>query len=154
GLKGTDASVTLIEGDLQRADTITGLEGADYVFHLAATVNAPTEAQFHAINQQGTANLLAAVERARPPLKRFVMVSSLAAAGPSGTDRPLDETAVPQPVSHYGASKLGAEEVAWKSHGAGLPVTVLRPAAVIGAGAKGFVKFVLRLTQLRIGLTF
>jgi dihydroflavonol-4-reductase len=154
GLEGLASSVTLIKGDLRHADTITGLEGADYVFHLGATLMGLTQAQFRSTNQAGTANLLAAIERARPPLKRFVMVSSLAAAGPSGIGRPLDETAVPQPVSHYGMSKLVAEDVAWRSHSADLPVTVLRPAAVIGEGAKDVVKLILGLARLRISLTF
>ena len=154
GPEGSAPSVTVIKGDLRQADTIRGLEGADYVFHLGAAVMGLTQAQFCSTNQAGTANLLAAIGRVRPPLKRFVMVSSLAAAGPSEIGRPLDETAVPQPVSHYGASKLRAEDVAWQSHSADLPVTVLRPAAVIGEGAKDVVKLILGLARLRIALTF
>ncbi len=42
---------------------------------------------------------------------RFVHVSSLAAAGPSPDAAPIDEDAPPRPVSHYGRSKLKAEQV-------------------------------------------
>ena len=151
---GASPVVTVVEGDLRRPDTITGLAGVDYVFHLGATLMGLTKAQFDSVNHHGTVNLLAAIEREGAPLKRFVMVSSLAAAGPSTTGLPLDETAAPHPISLYGASKLRAEEVAWARHGADLPVTLLRPAAVIGEGSEDVIKLALALARLRVALTF
>ena len=47
--------------------------------------------------------------------RRFVHVSSLAAAGPSTADRPLTETDEPHPVSHYGRSKLAGEQAVRQS---------------------------------------
>jgi len=46
-----------------------------------------------------------------------------------GTHGPLDESAVPNPLSHYGASKLAAEEIVTKSN---LSWTVIRTVLVYG----------------------
>jgi len=71
-------------------------------------------------------------QRDRPVL---VLVSSLAAAGPSG-ERPTVESDPPMPVSHYGRSKLAGEQMAMKFADA-LPITVVRPCIVFGAGDRG-----------------
>ena len=85
------------------------VKGRDRVFHLAGVIQAVDEAAFDTANTRGTANLVGACLRAAPGLKRFVFVSSIAAAGPSGAGRPVVETDVPRPVSAYGRSKLAAE---------------------------------------------
>ena len=61
------------------------------------------------------------------------MVSSLAAAGPSPADRLRTERDPPAPVSNYGRSKLAGEQYARAAAGR-LPVTIVRPPIVIGAG--------------------
>jgi dTDP-4-dehydrorhamnose reductase len=61
---------------------------------------------------------------------RLVLVSSDVVFG--GSDRPYDETAVPDPVSAYGAAKVAAERAALDS---GADVVVGRTSLILGDGA-------------------
>jgi 2-alkyl-3-oxoalkanoate reductase len=107
-----------------------GLEEAvadvDAVVHGAGLVKARTPEEFHEVNCGGTENLLRAVRRARPDIRRFVHVSSLAAHGFCEVDG-----AEPQPVTHYGKSKRAGED-AVRQAASELPVTVIRPPAIYG----------------------
>mgnify|MGYP001286580898 CR=1 FL=1 len=105
--------------------------GADVVLHLAAELKGWTRSSFAAVNVAGTERLLRAVASAAPAA-HVVLVSSLAAAGPSvdgaGTALPPDRC---RPVSAYGDSKRRGELlVAAGSQ----PWTILRPPVVYGAG--------------------
>ncbi len=64
-------------------------------------------------------------------LKRFVYISTQAAAGPCNDKTPKSESDTPNPVSDYGRSKLAGEQavLAMKDR---LPVTIVRPPAVFG----------------------
>ncbi len=118
--------------DLRDPDALGRLvDGVDHVFHVAGLLRGRTPEAYNAVNVEGTRLLLEAVSRAAPHLRRFVYVGSLAAAGPSGSSDPLDETAEPHPMTAYGASKLGGERAVleWKDR---LPVSVVRPPAVYG----------------------
>jgi nucleoside-diphosphate-sugar epimerase len=64
-----------------------------------------------------------------------VLVSSVAAAGPSG-EVPRAEGEPPRPVSDYGRSKLAGERAATRHAGA-VPVTIVRPCVVFGAADRG-----------------
>jgi nucleoside-diphosphate-sugar epimerase len=66
-----------------------------------------------------------------PTLERFLLVSSLAASGPSRDGRPRLESDAPRPVSAYGLSKLRAEELVMAQRDR-LPVCSIRPPAVYG----------------------
>jgi nucleoside-diphosphate-sugar epimerase len=103
--------------------------GCDAVVHAAGVTNAVRKEDYFEINARGTERLWRAAERSG--VKRFLLVSSLAAAGPSRTATPQDETAEPHPVSAYGRSKLGAEQIVLGSTGSLEPV-VVRPPAVYG----------------------
>jgi nucleoside-diphosphate-sugar epimerase len=63
------------------------------------------------------------------PDSLLVFCSSLAAAGPATTKRPLNETDEPDPVSAYGRSKLTAERIVAES---GLQHLIIRPPTVYG----------------------
>ena len=83
-------------------------------------------------NRGGTDNLLAAALENTATLRRFVLVSSLAALRPSeGSGEPIPEDVTPRPVTDYGKSKLAAEQnaLALKER---LPLVVLRPPAIYG----------------------
>ena len=75
-------------GDVRNPETLmAAVAGVDYVFHLAAELLASSEQDFEATNAQGTRNLLACAEGGtRGRLRRFLFVSSLAAAGPSSAE--------------------------------------------------------------------
>jgi nucleoside-diphosphate-sugar epimerase len=60
-----------------------------------------------------------------------VLISSLAAGGPSQPQRPLTGDEPPNPVTRYGRSKLAGEEVVRR---ADLPWTIIRPPIVYGPG--------------------
>ena len=108
------------------------LERVDVVYHLAGLVKAFRRADFDRVNVLGTNNLLeAAAARESPPV--VVVVSSLAAAGPAPSDRALNETDTPQPVSLYGKSKLAAEQAA-AQFADKVPLSVVRPPIVFGEG--------------------
>jgi nucleoside-diphosphate-sugar epimerase len=119
-------------GGVEEAEKVAeAVKGVDAIIHSAGLVKARNPGEFRATNVTGTKNLLDAAEANAPGLKRFVLVSSLAAAGPSPDGKPVDRTKDPTPVTHYGRSKLEAERVALAMKDR-LPITILRPAAIYG----------------------
>ncbi len=108
----------------------------DYIFHTAGLTKTSCEKDFFTVNTECTRKLLK-VAAGNRRLKRFVYVSSLAAAGPSGAGRPIDENAQPHPVSSYGKSKREGE-LAVLEYGAEFPVTIVRPSAVYGPRDRDF----------------
>jgi nucleoside-diphosphate-sugar epimerase len=125
--------VRLHEGDITNLDTLgQAIDGANVVFHLAGLTRALSRRQLHAVNVEGTRNVLTACAAAtNPPV--VVVVSSLAAAGPSPSGKPRSEEQAPAPVSQYGRSKRAAEIVAHEFADR-LPITVVRPPLVFGQG--------------------
>ncbi|MFO7848216.1 MAG: NAD-dependent epimerase/dehydratase family protein [Balneolaceae bacterium] len=123
--------ITPVHGDLTSVSTLrSALEGTDTLFHLAGVVSAPTQKEFHRANVDATETLLRVAMQSR--VKNVVVLSSLAAAGPSsGTPKTEDDPA--EPVSMYGKSKLQMEEMIRKlapEHD--MSVKILRPPAVYG----------------------
>ena len=119
-------------GALEEPDSVAeAVADADYVFHVAGTTRARSEAAYMAANAANTRRLVEAVERSGARLRRLVYVGSLAAAGPTPTAEPLDESAEPRPLAGYGASKLAGERAVLEAAGR-LPVCVVRPPAVYG----------------------
>ncbi len=107
------------------------IRGFDYVFHAAGITKTSCEKDFFAANAECTRKLLRAVAANNPELKRFIYISSLAAAGPAWDGKPVCEEAEPMPVSAYGKSKLDGERAVLGYAGT-FPVTVVRPSAVYG----------------------
>jgi len=124
------------------------LQGVEYVFHLGAALRAPDRSVYYKVNVKGTENLLAAVCNQASKLKKFVYVSSIAAAGPSDENKFRDETQPCQPVSLYGESKLAAEKVV-QSFSHRLPITIVRPPNVLGPRQKEL-ETILKLIKRRI----
>ena len=119
----------LLEADLGGELGPEVFDGIDAVLHLAGLLRGRSEAELCSINRSATDRLARGFERQKPS-GRFVLVSSLAAAGPSadgsGTDA-LPESA--RPVSAYGRSKLAGETALVERD---LSWNVLRPAIVYG----------------------
>jgi nucleoside-diphosphate-sugar epimerase len=120
--------VRLVRGDLDDAEALReGVAEAELVFHVAGRIIAKDAAQFMATNRDGTANVLEAAQD--HGVTRFVLVSSLAAAGPTTRGHPIDEARRPAPVTDYGRSKLAAEVLV---RAMPFPWTIVRPPVVYG----------------------
>lgn len=128
-----ECGVELHSGSLQDpASLAAAVAGVDVVFHVAGRVTALRRSEFWEDNVEGTRRLLAAcAECPQPPT--VVQVSSLAAAGPSIPGTPRREPDPETPVSHYGQSKLSAEQVAVEFADR-LPLSIVRPPVVFGEG--------------------
>ena len=136
----------LERGDLNdHAALARAVAGQDVVYHVAGAVAAPSEAAYLASNRDGTANLVRAATDAGT--RRFVFVSSLAAAGPSRPGAPHRGNVEPHPVTAYGRSKLAGEAVV---RGSTLAWTILRPPAVYGPRDRD--NFLTVFKALRLGV--
>ncbi len=125
-------NVTLVHGALNDTSSLlAATEGVDGVIHAAGLVKAKSPDDFYRTNEQGTSNLLEAIKTNAPDIERFVLVSSLTVMGPSGDGRPVPEGGAPNPVTHYGRSKLAAEKAA-RAETHALPVTIIRPPMIYG----------------------
>ena len=143
--------VRLVQGDLHAMDALKrATAGQDIVYHVAGVVAAPNEAAYLAGNRDGTANLLRATEAAGSA-GRFVLVSSMAAGGPSRKGRPRQPDDAANPVTAYGRSKLAGEDVV---RGGGLPWVILRPPTVYGPRDKDNLIKVYRLARLGVAPVF
>jgi len=111
-----------------------GCEGQDYVFHLAAKVKEKSRKKYFEVNFDGTKNLLTAINELN--IKKFIFLSSQAAAGPSESKIPKTEEESENPISYYGKSKLAAEKYVRKY--AKIPWTIIRPSSVFGPYDKDF----------------
>jgi nucleoside-diphosphate-sugar epimerase len=112
GLRGRDR-YRFVEGDIREVDLPGLLDGVTHVFHLAAQAGVRRswgkEFQVYTgLNVDSTQRLLeACVGR---PIERLVYASSSSVYGDE-VAIPMVETALPQPVSPYGVTKLAAEQL-------------------------------------------
>lgn len=111
----------------------------DAVIHTAGLTHSLDYRKFYKVNTRKSKRLMNDLGDRYPKL-RFILISSMAAAGPSKKEFPIDETAQPRPVSHYGHSKFQAEvalaEIApesWKK-------IIIRPPMVIGPRDPAFLE--------------
>lgn len=125
-------NVSVVTGDCMDPGSLdVAVEGVSVVYHLAGLTKARFAREYYEVNTQGTANLLRACGRRASGLRKFVFVSSLAAAGPGREGSPVTDTTQPAPVSDYGRSKLLAEQEVLRFREE-FPVVILRPSAVYG----------------------
>lgn len=123
----------LVEGDVTDPGSLEKATAeADVVLHLAGLTKSTSPRRLWEVNEVGTRHLAEACSRSDSPAV-FVLVSSLAAAGPLVEGRPRRETDAPSPVSNYGRSKR-AGELAAAAYASKLPITVVRPPIVLGEG--------------------
>jgi nucleoside-diphosphate-sugar epimerase len=133
--------VEYVEGDVCRRDGLDqAVAGADWIVHAAGLTHARNAAEFHRANAWGTENLLDAAGHADPRPRRFLYISSQAAAGPSLDGTPLTEDMAPRPVSAYGSSKLVGETMTMRA-AVRLPVTAIRPPTVYGPRETALLKY-------------
>ena len=135
----------LVRGDVAQPDSLLeAVPEVDVVVHLAGLVKALTREELFAVNAQGTRSLAGVA--ARTGRTKFILISSLAAAGPSTPGRPRTETDRPAPVSMYGQSKLAAED-ALRSFAPVLHASIIRPPIVYGPRDKEFLPSLFRLAR-------
>ena len=138
-LDGLD--VEFVPGDLSDPLSLSrAVSGVEYIFHLAGLTKTNRSHEYYDVNARGTENLANAAAREGRGIKRFVFISSHAAAGPSLNGDPITEEQEPNPVSHYGKSKLLGEKAVLGRSGQ-MPVVVLRPTSVYGPGDKDLFLF-------------
>ncbi|MBN2199827.1 MAG: NAD(P)-dependent oxidoreductase [Candidatus Aminicenantes bacterium] len=143
------AGAALVPGSLEdKASLAAAASGADWIFHLAAVIHAPSWETHLSASVEGTRNLLEACARTAPGLKRFVFVSSISASGPSGRGVLKKEDDPCRPISDYGRGKLLAEKLV-RDFEPKLPWVILRPPNVLGARERE-VKFVLSALRARV----
>lgn len=127
-----------IQGDILDVISLTAaLEGVDYVYHCAAIVSfAPgAAAKMIQSNVDGTANVVNACLVQK--VKKLVFVSSVAALGRIRETEAIDESMHWTPEtsnSVYGQSKYLAELEVWRAMEEGLPMAIVNPVIILGAG--------------------
>ncbi len=121
--------IMLVQGDL--FDSGPFPEDTELVFHLAAVTKTVSSREFMRVNVEGTRSLL---EKLRPlkNLKKVVLLSSLAAAGPNRQHALLREETPADPISLYGKSKLAQEKVL--AEYCPFPYVIIRAPIVFGPG--------------------
>jgi UDP-glucuronate 4-epimerase len=120
--------------DLAEADAGRLLTGCDVVFHLAAEpgVRSSWGARFDVYLRNNLAATQRLLEAALPAGVRFVYASSSSVYG-EAERLPTSEDAPPKPLSPYGVTKLGAEQLCLLYHANhGLETVALRYFSVYG----------------------
>jgi nucleoside-diphosphate-sugar epimerase len=121
-----DLAIEPVPLDLARPDDFPrGVKDVDIIVHAAGITKARRNSDYHTINSEGTRRLAAAAADAR--VRRFILVSSLAARGPDT----LIKDGRDLPASAYGRSKLEAE-ASLRTFDEQMEAVALRPAAVYG----------------------
>jgi dihydroflavonol-4-reductase len=141
--------VQFCTGSLFNRDSFAGyLRDSDYVIHVAGTTKAKNYDAYVHGNVETTRELLSAIDSLNISLKRFVLISSQAAVGPSPSPEPIDEEFPCHPVTRYGRSKLKGEEVV-RSFMSRIPVSIIRPPVVYGPGDQDVLKL---FKAIKLGL--
>lgn len=136
-------------GDVTQPDSLpAAVAGVDVVVHAAGLIKARNESEFRSVNEHGTTHLLRTIAAHNPDLKRFILISSIAAHGPSDNGRPRPFDAEPNPITPYGRSKLGGEISLRQSPLADRAV-IFRPPAIYGPRDPALLAF-FQLTKLRV----
>lgn len=109
----------------------------DCVIHLAGisfTEHVNT-GDFYEVNVIGTKNLLDALVRNECKVERVILASTASVYGNKNKRAPISENDGPEPISHYGASKLAMEFMA-RLYSKNFPIIITRPFNYTGVGQK------------------
>jgi nucleoside-diphosphate-sugar epimerase len=145
-----DRNIQFIEGTLHSFPSLPS--DIEYVFHIAGCTKTHKLANYYTVNCQGTASLFQALINQKLSPKKIILLSSIAAGGPSKIGEALKEDGSPNPITPYGKSKLHGETEALK-HKDKFQIVILRVGAVLGPRDRDFLPF-FRLIQKRIFLSF
>ena len=115
--------------------------GIDAVIHNAGLTQSFKSESYYKINTEFTYNLITALGLAFTAPPKFVFVSSLAALGSGYSNlQPIAEDHLPKPLTHYGKSKLKAEELIIAQNK--IPWIIVRPTAVYGPHEKNLLTMI------------
>lgn len=132
----------IVVGDLNDPlSFISGLDGVDVAYHLAAVTAARNELEYQAANAEGTRALLDGIRRVKDPPGKLVYLSSYAVMGPMVGETPPGPDDTPAPLTAYGRSKLGGEQLVQEAADDNLEVTVVRAPAVYGPGDRALLPY-------------
>ena len=120
--------VYVIEGNLFNFKEIP--QDVNYIIHLAGLTKTYKKENYYLINRDGVKSIIEKALELKN-LEKFVLVSSLAARGPSLECEIENKEIITHPVSNYGKSKLAGEKEALKHKGK-IDIVILRPPAVYG----------------------
>jgi nucleoside-diphosphate-sugar epimerase len=127
-----ELGVQTFVGSLAEVESMRpALEQVEAVVHVAGVIKVRDFDDFYRLNGEATGELGRLAAEVNPDLKRFVYVSSVSAQGPSEGPEPRPHGLEPEPVSHYGKSKLLGEQKLGERLGE-LAVTIFRPPPVYG----------------------
>jgi GDP-4-dehydro-6-deoxy-D-mannose reductase len=123
--------------DPDQVDSVIAAEQPTHLIHLAAisavALSQNNIRQTWLVNLRGTLNISLAISNAAPDC-RLIYCSSAEVYGASfRSERALDETALPDPVSPYGASKAAADLMIGQMARGGLRAVRVRPFNHTGA---------------------
>jgi dihydroflavonol-4-reductase len=104
---------------------------AEYIYHVAGVVKSKSPEGYFRGNVDTTRVLLETAVEFKDTIKKFLIVSSQTAAGPSLNGKVINENDPCNPITTYGRSKFAEEELA-KTFMDKLPVTICRAPAVFG----------------------
>ena len=138
-----EAGHEIIAGGILDARALRdGVAGVDAVVHVAGLIAARSYTEMRAVNVTGCGLLADACARSGHTPGRFVLISSLAAGGPSrASGQGVREDDAPRPVSRYGQSKLDGECATRRGLPRGTGLTIVRPPAVYGPHDRGILDF-------------
>ncbi|NQU31792.1 MAG: NAD(P)-dependent oxidoreductase [Bacteroidetes bacterium] len=110
----------------------------DFVIHCAGITQSFNPDDYYHVNYSLTRNLINALQKIEIISPKFIFISSIAAIGPGNplSLEPIREDDDPHPVTHYGKSKLKAEQ--FLKDQKELPWVIIRPTVVYGPYEKNF----------------
>lgn len=131
------------------------LRGAT-IFHLAARVHRAGDADEAAFERDNAAKTRAlAMEAVRQGARKIVFVSTIKVNGEETRGKAFVPEDEPAPADPYGRSKLAAERaLAQVAGGGGIEWVVVRPPLVLGPGAAGNLRSLMRLLDTPWPLPF
>ncbi|WP_024832011.1 NAD-dependent epimerase/dehydratase family protein [Ruminiclostridium josui] len=137
--------VKFVIGDVKDPVSVKlALEDVDVIYHLAARAHPSLikpYKHYEEVNVLGTRNILDTAISSEG-IKKIVLMSSIAATGPSRDGKLLNENSPLKPITNYGISKVEVEKIASEYHKKySLPIVVIRPPMVYGIGDKDWVGF-------------
>jgi len=128
--------VEFVQYDITKKEGFASIiKDVDYIFHIAALFDySASYEQLYKVNVEGTKNLLDAALKS--DIKRIIIWSSGSVYG-KPKEVPVKEETPLSPLNNYEKSKMEQERIALKYYeDYGLPVTILRPAAIYGPYGK------------------